>query len=39
MPTSVLIDRHGITRFRHIGFRPVDREAYEQEVRALLAEK
>jgi len=39
MPTSVLIDRHGVARFRHIGFRAVDRERYEQEVRALLAEK
>jgi thiol-disulfide isomerase/thioredoxin len=39
MPTSVIIDRHGVLRFTHIGFRPVDREAYEIELRALLAEK
>jgi thiol-disulfide isomerase/thioredoxin len=39
MPTSVLIDRHGVVRFRHIGFRPVDGESYEREVGALLAEK
>ncbi len=39
MPTSVLIDRHGVTRFRHIGFRPADRSSYEREVRLLLAEK
>ena len=24
MPSSVLIDRHGVTRFTHVGFRPVD---------------
>src|SRR5271168_2824701 len=24
MPSSVLIDRHGVTRFTHEGFRPVD---------------
>jgi thiol-disulfide isomerase/thioredoxin len=39
MPTSVIIDRHGVARFTHIGFRPADREAYEDELRALLAEK
>jgi thiol-disulfide isomerase/thioredoxin len=39
MPTSVIIDRHGVPRFTHIGFRPADREAYEHELRVLLAEK
>jgi cytochrome c biogenesis protein CcmG/thiol:disulfide interchange protein DsbE len=39
MPTSVIIDRHGVPRFTHIGFRPVDRTAYEDELRRILAEK
>ena len=39
MPTSVIIDRHGVARITHIGFRPADRETYENELRALLAEK
>jgi cytochrome c biogenesis protein CcmG, thiol:disulfide interchange protein DsbE len=38
MPTSVLIDRHGVERFRHIGFQPADTQAYEAQVRKLLAE-
>jgi thiol-disulfide isomerase/thioredoxin len=39
MPSSVLIDRHGETRFTHVGFRPIDGPAYEAQVRELLAEK
>lgn len=39
MPSSVLIDRHGVTRFTHVGFRPVDGANYEAQVRELLAEK
>ncbi len=39
MPTSVIIDRHGVTRFTHVGFRPVDRAEYEDQLRELLAEK
>jgi cytochrome c biogenesis protein CcmG/thiol:disulfide interchange protein DsbE len=39
MPSSVLIDRHGVTRFTHMGFRPVDGAVYETQVRELLAEK
>jgi len=39
MPTSVIIDRHGVARFTHIGFRPADRETYEHELQVLLAEK
>jgi cytochrome c biogenesis protein CcmG/thiol:disulfide interchange protein DsbE len=39
MPSSVLIDRHGVTRFIHAGFRPIDGPAYESQMRELLAEK
>jgi cytochrome c biogenesis protein CcmG, thiol:disulfide interchange protein DsbE len=39
MPSSVLIDRHGVTRFTHEGFRPVDGAVYEAQVQELLAEK
>jgi len=39
MPASLLIDRHGVTRFTHVGFRPVDAAAYETQLRELLAEK
>jgi thiol-disulfide isomerase/thioredoxin len=39
MPSSVLIDRHGVTRFTHMGFRPVDGALYEAQLRELLAEK
>jgi len=39
MPTSMVIDRRGVVRFTHVGFRAADREAYEAELRALLAEK
>jgi cytochrome c biogenesis protein CcmG/thiol:disulfide interchange protein DsbE len=39
MPSSVLIDRHGVTRFTHEGFRPVDGSIYEAQVQQLLAEK
>jgi len=39
MPSSVLIDRHGATRFTHVGFRPVDGAIYEAQLRELLAEK
>ena len=38
MPVSFLIDRHGVTRFTHVGFRPIDGTAYEAQVRELLAE-
>jgi cytochrome c biogenesis protein CcmG, thiol:disulfide interchange protein DsbE len=37
MPTSVIIDRRGVVRFTHIGFRPVDRAIFESELRELLA--
>lgn len=39
MPTSIIIDRHGARRFTHIGFRPVDSVAYEDELRQLLEER
>jgi peroxiredoxin len=39
MPSSVLIDRHGVTRFTHVGFRPIDGPVYEAQMRELLAEK
>jgi cytochrome c biogenesis protein CcmG/thiol:disulfide interchange protein DsbE len=39
MPSSVLIDRHGVARFTHVGFRPIDGAAYEAQLRELLAEK
>jgi cytochrome c biogenesis protein CcmG/thiol:disulfide interchange protein DsbE len=39
MPSSVLIDRHGVVRFTHVGFRLVDGAIYEAQLRELLAEK
>jgi len=39
MPTSVIIDRHGARRFTHIGFRPVDRAVYEDQLRQMLEER
>lgn len=39
MPTSVIIDRHGVLRFTHIGFRAVDQAAYEDQLHRVLAEK
>ena len=39
MPSSVLIDRHGVARFTHVGFRPIDGATYEAQLRELLAEK
>jgi cytochrome c biogenesis protein CcmG/thiol:disulfide interchange protein DsbE len=39
MPSSMLIDRQGVTRFKHVGFRPIDGPVYEAEIRQLLAEK
>jgi hypothetical protein len=38
MPTSILIDRHGVARFTHIGFRPNDGSTYERQLEQLLAE-
>ena len=39
MPTSILIDRHGVVRFTHIGFWPAQGEVAAREIRELLDEK
>lgn len=39
MPTSVLIDRKGIVRFRHVGFKPETKTEFIGEINALIAEK
>jgi cytochrome c biogenesis protein CcmG, thiol:disulfide interchange protein DsbE len=39
MPTALIIDRHGVTRFTHTGFRPIDGSVYETQLRQVLAEK
>jgi DsbE subfamily thiol:disulfide oxidoreductase len=39
MPSSFIIDRHGVIRYRHTGFHMNQRADYENELRALLAEK
>ena len=39
MPTSVVIDRHGVPRFTHSGFVPDDRQTYTRHVEQLLAEQ
>lgn len=36
MPTTVLIDRAGRVRYRHLGFQIDSRSQYEQEIRQLL---
>jgi thiol-disulfide isomerase/thioredoxin len=38
MPTSIVFDRHGVERFRHIGFRSADRDEYEAQLRRLIDE-
>ena len=38
MPTTVLLDRAGLIRFRHDGFNPLATSRYESEVKTLLAE-
>jgi cytochrome c biogenesis protein CcmG, thiol:disulfide interchange protein DsbE len=38
MPVGILIDRHGVTRFTHVGFRMIDGALYEAQMRELLAE-
>ncbi|MBU6198797.1 MAG: TlpA family protein disulfide reductase [Xanthomonadaceae bacterium] len=37
MPSSYLIDRAGIVRYRHIGFEPEDINALKREITALIA--
>jgi cytochrome c biogenesis protein CcmG, thiol:disulfide interchange protein DsbE len=36
MPTSFVIDKHGIVRFVHVGFRSGDQDVIASEVRSLL---
>jgi cytochrome c biogenesis protein CcmG, thiol:disulfide interchange protein DsbE len=38
MPSSFLVDRSGSVRFRHTGFRDKDREAFEAEIREVIAQ-
>jgi cytochrome c biogenesis protein CcmG/thiol:disulfide interchange protein DsbE len=38
MPASVLIDRHGVVRFTHVGFWAAQGEVSAQQIRELLAE-
>ena len=39
MPTTVFIDREGIIRYWHDGFKESHKDRYEEELRLLLAEK
>lgn len=39
MPTSLIIDRHGVVRFTHIGFWPAQGAVAAREIRELLDEK
>ena len=39
MPAGILIDRSGHVRFQHAGFSEKQKEAYEEQVQSLLAEK
>ena len=39
MPTSLIIDRHGVVRFTHVGFRAIDEPVYESQLKQILAEK
>ena len=39
MPTSVLIDRKGIVRFRHVGFKPETKGELVREIDTLVGEK
>lgn len=39
MPSSYVIDRSGVVRHVHAGFRPSDAQQLEREVRALLAQR
>lgn len=38
MPSSFIVDRTGNVRFKHTGFREKDREAFEAEIRQMVAE-
>jgi hypothetical protein len=39
MPSSYLIDRHGVVRSMHIGFKPSDIDALRASISQLLDEK
>jgi thiol-disulfide isomerase/thioredoxin len=39
MPSTVLIDRHGVVRWSHRGYRAGDENEYLDQIRALLREK
>jgi peroxiredoxin len=39
MPSSYLIDKRGIVRHVHAGYKASDKAAFERELSALLAEK
>jgi len=39
MPSSFVIDRRGVVRYRHVGFREQTQAALDDELRALVAEK
>ncbi len=39
MPSTVLIDRHGVVRWSHRGYRAGDENQYLDQIRALLREK
>ena len=38
MPTSLIIDRHGVVRYTHVGFWPADAQVATRQIRELLAE-
>lgn len=39
MPSSYLIDKKGVIRFQHIGFKQANLAEYEQQIQQLLAEE
>jgi len=39
MPSSFVIDRRGVVRYQHVGFREQTQAALDDELRALVAEK
>ena len=39
MPATLLIDRNGIIRFRHRGYKPGYEDLYEREIRVLIREQ
>jgi cytochrome c biogenesis protein CcmG, thiol:disulfide interchange protein DsbE len=38
MPSSFIVDRAGNVKFKHTGFREKDRDAFESEIRQMVAE-